>query len=231
MKHTHLLSEPSDSKLGRQDYWNAVYKEEASFSWYAGWDDIQPFCADFFEKDSRVLLPGVGNDATVADMFNGGYIHLTAMDYAPEGIERCREMLGESRVKTESQSTGVELLVADARDLTNIFEDHLFDAILEKGTLDAIFLSGGKDKKEAQKNLSMAISELGRCVKPGGIFFSITAVAVDQVQTTFNGMEEWDCLVDKDSLYVTEDGYASNNIDANLLVFRKSTEAQRCKDF
>lgn len=41
-----------------------------------------------------MLIPGVGNDAAVVDMFDDGYLDLTAMDYAPEGIERCRELLG-----------------------------------------------------------------------------------------------------------------------------------------
>jgi hypothetical protein len=89
-----LFSEPTDSNFGRRDYWNQVYKKETTFSWYAGWDDIQPFCDDFFEKDYRVLIPGVGNDAALVDMYDDGYVYLTAMDYAPEGIERCREMLG-----------------------------------------------------------------------------------------------------------------------------------------
>jgi hypothetical protein len=113
-------------------------------------------------------------------------------------------------------------LVADARDLSDEFEDCSFDAIMEKGTLDAIFLSGGKDKQKGLENLKLAISELGRCVKAGGIFMSITAVVVDNIQESFDELnDEWECLVDQDQIYMTEDGFTSNNIDGTLLVWKK----------
>jgi ubiquinone/menaquinone biosynthesis C-methylase UbiE len=148
------------------------------------------------------------------------------MDYAPEGIERCREMLGPSRLRKfyeDEGERGVRLVVADARDLTGVFDDCEFDAVMEKGTLDAIFLSGGQNKGKSLENLRTAISELGRCVKPGGIWISIAAVVVDQIQDLFESEGEWTCLVDKEKLYVTEDGYTSNNIDGNLLVWRKES--------
>jgi SAM-dependent methyltransferase len=229
-----IPDDPENSTFGRQDYWNQVYEKQSNFSWYAGWEELQPFVDEFLgdhqKKDARVLIPGVGNDATLVDMYDDGYLYLTAMDYAPEGIERSREMLGESRIRkdmddgsTSSTSTGVDLVVADARDLREVFDDHVFDAVIEKGTLHTIFLSGGQDKGKAVENLNMAISELGRCIKPGGIWISIAAVVVDQIQASFDARDDdWDCLVEKESLYVTEDGYTSNNIeDGTLLVWRK----------
>ena len=51
---------------------------------------LQPFCDEYLSKSDRILIPGVGNDAAIVGMFDYGYSYLTAMDYAPEGIERCR---------------------------------------------------------------------------------------------------------------------------------------------
>lgn len=219
-----LCSEPTDSNFGRRDYWNEVYQKESNYSWYAGWDELEPFCNEFLDMDHRILIPGVGNDAALVGMYDAGYHHLTAMDYAPEGIERCRDMLGSERIRSSEgrDDEGVELLVADARDLRGVLEDDSFDAILEKGTLDAIFLSGGKDKVESNKNMELAFEELTRCLRPGGIFISITAVVVGQIQTAFESRQDkWECIVDEDSVYMTEDGFTSNNIDGNMLVWKK----------
>jgi SAM-dependent methyltransferase len=219
--HGAALSEPTNSKYGRQDYWNGFYEKEKQFSWYAGWGDLEPFVNEFMDHKFHVIIPGVGNDKSLVEMYDAGFLHLTAMDYAPEGIERCREMLGVNRIRKEEEGPGVELLVADARELQDVFASHSFDAVLEKGTLDAIYLSGGGVKETADKHLDMAISELGRIVKPGGIWMSIAAVVVDQIQASFEERSEWEPLVGKDDLYMTDDGYTSNNIDGTLLVWRK----------
>jgi len=217
------LNEPENSQYGRQDYWNQFYQQQERFSWYAGWEDLKPFVDQFLSSHSHILVPGVGNDDTILHMYDDGYRNITAMDYAPEGIERCRDMLGAERVRSvDATETGVTLTVADARDLKGVFASQSMDAVLEKGTLDAIFLSGGDDKDMSLRNMELAVSELGRCLRPGGIWVSIAAVVDAQIQATFDSKpDEWESLVKMDDLFVTEDGYTSNNIDGSLLVWKK----------
>lgn len=216
------LKEPENSQFGRQAYWNDFYAKEANFSWYAGWEELGPFIREFVGPDHHVLLPGVGNDAMLADMYQDGYVRLTAMDYAPEGILRCREMLGDENVASPTNANGVNLVVADARDLSEVFENETFDAVIEKGTLDAIYLSGGRNKTLASENLNLAISELGRSLKPGGIWISLAAVVDDEIQKSFDSVEaSWLSLVRQGDLFVTQDGYTSNNVDGSLLIWRK----------
>ena len=235
--------DPERSRFGRQDYWNEFYQKEANFSWYAGWDDLEPFLNEFLgSKNDHILVPGVGNDATLVGMYDAGYSYLTAMDYAPEGIERCREMLGPKRLLFQHEhqlstgkgnnddgirGSGVDLVVADARNLQDVFDTHSFDAILEKGTLDAIFLSGGQDKEKCHLYMQLAVDELSRTVKPGGTWISVAAVAVDQIQACFLGEpyhKQWEPVVLKDDFYTTDDGYTSNNVDGTFLVFRKTLD-------
>ena len=68
----------------------------------------------------------------------------------------------------------IDLCVADARDLEE-YKDNSFDAPLEKGTPDAVKLSGGKDKEKTKLHLSMAVSALLRLLKKGVIMFSLSA--------------------------------------------------------
>mmetsp|Transcript_22445 Transcript_22445/g.34604 ORF Transcript_22445/g.34604 Transcript_22445/m.34604 type:complete len:305 (+) Transcript_22445:76-990(+) len=215
-----VFEEPPEFDFGRQDYWDELYREEQqspqgvsgvsetegqdqesngtvkSFSWYAGWDDLQPFVEELIpDKTSKTLIPGVGNDGALVGMYDSGFTELTAFDYAPQGVT-CAEKLLDYRKE------GVELLVADARDLP--FNDNTYDAALDKGTLDAIYLSGGKDKDRARKHLEMANDELARVIRPGGVVISVSAACVDAVQASFETRPVlWKVLRDG-STYITE---------------------------
>jgi len=175
------------SKFGQQSYWDTVYQHESEFSWYAGWDDLEPFLGELLmdtyqklklKQGSSILIPGVGNDYRIlVDMYQSGFQQLTAFDYAPEGIERCREMLNKERIphhhyelnknknrnrnngnhhrsndneNGRKEDGGIQLFVGDARNLTNV-SDHSFDVVFEKGTLDAIVQSGGEGGSSCTK--------------------------------------------------------------------------------
>ena len=147
------LTEPDESSsFGRREFWDEAYrtgdlneaKDEGTFSWYCdSWEDLEPFFAELVsDRGANILIPGVGNDAAIRGMFDAGYKRLSAFDYAPEGVECARKMFGDDRLKK------IDLRVADARDLVE-YSDNSFDAVLEKGTLDSVYLSGGKDKEKA----------------------------------------------------------------------------------
>ena len=169
------------------------------------------------DSSPSILIPGIGNDECIRDLFDAGYTNLTMFDYAPEGVECAKRMFGDERLQQIE-----DLRVADARDLP--YDNDCYDAVLEKGTLDSIYLSGGKDKQTARKHLDMAVEELARVVKEGGIVFSVTAACVDAVQQSFDDCNErrecWEQIRDG-TLYITDDGFTSNNIDATMLVWRR----------
>jgi SAM-dependent methyltransferase len=203
--------------FGRQEYWEGFYKDqsnanETSFSWYAGWNDLEPLISEWIAPAQNVLMPGVGIDSLVRDMYDAGYEQLTAFDYAPESIAHCQRMLGKDRT--------VDLSTADARDLPYASES--FDAVIDKGTLDAVFLAGD-DMDERLDSLTRALAELDRVLRPGGIFWSLSAICVEPLQSAplWKDTDCWEAVTTDGSLYTTADGYTSNNVDGTLLVWRK----------
>ena len=89
------LTEPEETpnglNYGRQAYWEESYKEYRrqpstnatmvrGFSWYCGWEEeLGPFFSELVpDQQSKILVPGVGNDMAIRDMFDGGYEQLYA---------------------------------------------------------------------------------------------------------------------------------------------------------
>jgi len=209
------FQEPKDSDFGRQDFWNDFYRDKKSFAWYSGWTDLAPFVTELISTTDRVLIPGIGNDPAIVDMYDDGYTNMVAFDYAKEGVDRARALFGDER-------NNAELHVADARSLKDLIPvDGSIDAVFDKGTLDAVYLSGGADKELGLHHLELAIQEAGRVLRKGGIMLSVSAACVDHVQSAFDRhSDSWECIRDG-SFYTTEDGYTSNNVDGTILAWRK----------
>ena len=203
-------------------------------SWYATWDDLKPFVQEWVtNKHSKILWPGIGSDyRTLFDMYQkDGYTNLAAFDYAPEAIEYCRRKQHSIIMTTETdeqqqqqqQQYSIDLAVADARDLSACYQSKSFDAVLDKGTLDAVFLAGNTPT-EKRRNLRDAVRELQRVLRPGGIFWSLSAICVDALSSDWMQEEcwkTWQVLTDGSEIYTTCEGYTSNNMDGTLMVWRK----------
>jgi hypothetical protein len=213
------------------------------YSWYCGWEDeLGPFFTELFpDRKSLILIPGIGNDICIRDMYDiGEYHRIMAFDYAPQGVECAKKMFGNERIQTIEKETNNKdvFRVCDGRDLSLQYNDSMFDGVLDKGTLDSIYLSGGKDKIKSKLYLSMAVKELKRIVKIDGIVFSVTAACVDSVRDAFttdgdtdtdNEGVYWKPIRDG-SLHITEDGYTSNNVDATMLAWQLTRRGKTTND-
>lgn len=206
--------------FGRKEYWKGAYRESKSdFSWYAAWNDLEPFLQEFVpRKECHILIPGIGTDAALLrDMSTSGYIHLSAFDYAEESITYLQQ-----HHRDVPQS--IALSIADVRNLTGCYEIDSFEAVLDKGTLDAVYLAG-QGVNERQDNLQRAVRELHRILKPGGILLSLSGICADALLDcdSWNSGKNtaWKCLSDGSSIYTTAAGYTSNNLHGTLIVWQK----------
>lgn len=152
-----------------------------------------------------ILIPGCGNDPLVLDLFNDGYCKLTAFDYSVGAIERQRELLEYLPSTTFAlKKRDIDLRVEDARALP-IEWTSAYDIIIEKGALDAIYLSGDDDS-----NLEKAVTEFERVLRPGGICISCSGVVPEALRREKFCMTEWVWLRD-----------GSEDLRAGCFVFRK----------
>lgn len=224
-EHEVIISEYDDSdaesQFGTKEYWQNTYNGLGDFpmdeySWYYGFETMKPMITQYlplpfkqmkkFNKDDKpssnatlkVLIPGVGNDRTLLDLFNFGYEDITAFDYCESAIERQQDLLMYNREAQER----VKLLVKDARSL-DIDWSSKYDVIIEKGALDAVYLSG-------KGNVEKAISEFGRVIKPGGFVMSISGVLPEELRNSLFSQDKWEWIRD-----------GSGDLKAGCFVFRR----------
>lgn len=201
-----------------------------------------------------VLVPGVGNDGAIRDMYDDPsrrFRDLKCFDYAPKGVRLARVMLGlspsvmgedgddddntnKSNSNDDELAEGLDVRVADCTALPACYRPRSFDLVLEKGTLDAIYISGEGDEGLARKRLHLALRELTRVLRPGGVLFSVTAAAAEHVERVMeeefvagSGGGYYEAMRntregEAGGLWTTEEGYTSNNVDAAMLVYRRT---------
>ena len=159
-----------------------------SSSWYFGFEEYQHLVTQYVtKKESCVLIPGIGNDSILIDLLKDGYSRLIATDYSEHAIERQRDLLWFETYPEES----VELYTMDCRKMEPEWSDR-FDATIEKGALDAIYLSG-------DGNLELAVAEIERVLRPGGILISVSGVVPEEVRRHVFSASNWIWIQDGSS--------------------------------
>jgi SAM-dependent methyltransferase len=189
----------AQSQFGTKIYWDDMYSGMGDFSseeysWYFGWGEIKSYFTEYAplplkkrntkQQEPKILIPGIGNDSILLDLYNYGYKNITAFDYSESAIERQKDLLSYNN----QAMNDIKLQVCDARTLEDEWEQS-FDLIFEKGALDAIYLSG-------DGFINMAVDELTRVIKVGGVFMSVSGVVPEELRRELFPTAKWDWLRD-----------------------------------
>lgn len=184
------------SPFGTKSYWDDLYGGGGDFpadeySWYYGWETLGkhvrqhlPLMSPTGEL-SKILIPGIGNDPILIDLLKAGYRRLTAQDYSVAAIERQNDLLW---YESKSLTQDIDLLVGNVKSLPMEWT-HMFDGVIEKGLLDAVYLSG-------DGQVEIAAEELQKVIKPGGILVSVSGVLPHDLRMRMFSKDRWIWLRD-----------------------------------
>jgi EEF1A lysine methyltransferase 4 len=158
------------SLFGTKEYWDDLYQGRGDFpaheyQWYYGFEEYGKYVTSHIPRTSKILLPGIGNDPVTLDLLQKGYTNLTVTDYSEHAIERQRDIL------SYYYSEGIDSVQLQRIDVRGMPMDWnvTFDAIIEKGVLDAIYLSG-------DGHLEATVHEFERVLTPGGTLISVSGI-------------------------------------------------------
>ncbi|XP_071348023.1 EEF1A lysine methyltransferase 4 [Trachinotus anak] len=159
---------PDDnSRYKDVDYWDERYKTEQCYDWLGGFPKFQHLLENHVKKEDAILILGCGNSSMSGDMYSAGYHSITNIDYSSVCIS--------TMTARYSDCPGMTWHQMDVRQLC--FPGTSFDVILEKATLDAIMVEEKSPWEVSPQTASFvhqALTEISRCLKPGGRFVSVT---------------------------------------------------------
>ncbi|KAM9323157.1 EEF1A lysine methyltransferase 4 [Pholidichthys leucotaenia] len=157
----------NNSRYKDIEYWDERYKTEQNYDWLGNFSKFQHILEKHVKKEDSILILGCGNSSMSGDMYSAGYHTITNIDYSSVCIS--------SMSAKYSHCPGITWHQMDVRQLS--FPDASFDVILEKATLDAIMVEEKTPwsvSPETACFIHQALTEVSRCLKPGGRFISVT---------------------------------------------------------
>ncbi|XP_031097921.1 EEF1A lysine methyltransferase 4 isoform X1 [Ipomoea triloba] len=146
---------------GDKWYWEKRYAQEpGSYDWYQTYHSLAPLLRLYVHPHHRVLVVGCGNSAFSEGMVDDGYAAVVNVDISSVVIEAMQ--------KKYSNRPQLKYMNMDVRDMS-AFEAGSFDAIIDKGTLDAILCGN-----DSMINAAQMLAEVCRVLKDEGKYILIT---------------------------------------------------------
>ncbi|KAL0356752.1 UNVERIFIED_CONTAM: putative E3 ubiquitin-protein ligase ARI1 [Sesamum calycinum] len=151
------------------NYWDRRFEQEEHYEWFKDYSHFRHLILQYIKPNSAVLEVGCGNSQLSEELYRDGITELTCIDLSSIAVEKMKQRLLSKGYKE------IKVLEADMLDLP--FGDECFDVVVEKGTMDVLFVDSGDpwNPEPATVSKVMAMLEgVHRVLKPHGIFISIT---------------------------------------------------------
>ncbi|KAK6241221.1 hypothetical protein QUC31_015108 [Theobroma cacao] len=167
----HKKTDPPSSASAYLDpnYWNQRFSNEEHYEWFKDYSHFRHLIQAHIKHNCSVLELGCGNSQLCEELYKDGITEITCIDLSSVAVERMKERL------LSKGNKEIKVLEADMLDLP--FHSECFDVVIEKGTMDVLFVDSGDpwNPQPATVSKVMAMLEgVHRVLKPDGIFISIT---------------------------------------------------------
>ncbi|CAM0879107.1 unnamed protein product [Alopecurus aequalis] len=117
-------------------YWDQRFGKEEHYEWFKDLSHFRHLLAPLLSPDISVLEVGCGNSRLGEELLREGVAGgVTCIDLSPVAVQRMRDRLA------EQGTSGVDVVVADMLDMP--FQSESFDLVIEKGTMDVLFVDSG----------------------------------------------------------------------------------------
>ncbi|XP_068095998.1 eEF1A lysine and N-terminal methyltransferase [Hyperolius riggenbachi] len=152
------------------EYWEQFFRRtgERPFEWYGGYLDLCALLHKYITPKDKVLVIGCGNSELSERLYDAGCQNLTNIDVSEVVIRQMNERNADRRPQMTYQ-------LMDATQ-TSFPESH-FQAVLDKGTLDAILTDA---EEKTLETVTKLLTEVGRVLQCGGRYLCVS-LAQDHV--------------------------------------------------
>ncbi|CAL8148042.1 unnamed protein product [Orchesella dallaii] len=146
------------------NYWNKRYEQEAEFDWCKDYEILKPLINSNINRNDSILMLGCGNSRLSSSMYDDGYHSITNIDFSSTVIENMSKEFPQMSWKV--------------MDMLNLqFPTSTFDIVIEKATLDCLFVnekSPWETSEPVADAMDQVLGGVSRILKPDGKFISIT---------------------------------------------------------
>ncbi|XP_030523078.1 EEF1A lysine methyltransferase 4 isoform X2 [Rhodamnia argentea] len=116
-------------------YWDERFSREEHYEWFKDYSHFRYLIQQNVKPDSSVLELGCGNSQLSENLYEDGVNEITCIDLSAVAVERMQKRVQHKGYKE------IKVLEADMLDLP--FGDECFDVVIEKGTMDVLFVDSG----------------------------------------------------------------------------------------
>ncbi|MEE6496117.1 hypothetical protein FKM82_002233 [Ascaphus truei] len=154
----------SSKEFASAEYWEQFFRRrgDRAFEWYGGYLELCGVLHKYIKAKDKVLVVGCGNSELSERLYDAGCQNLTNIDVSEVVIRQMTERHASRRPQMKFQ-------LMDATQTS--FPDSHFQAVLDKGTLDAIMTDSEEGTLETARRM---LSEIGRVLQYGGRYLCVS---------------------------------------------------------
>ncbi|CAF0861776.1 unnamed protein product [Brachionus calyciflorus] len=163
MSNSLNLIPGSGKEFRDKEYWDKFFKIRGNkaFEWYGQYENLCDILHKYIKLHEKILVVGCGNSKLSENMYDVGMKNIVNIDLSNVVIQ---QMSAKNRQRKEMEFLKMDMLQMD-------FEDSKFDAVIDKGTLDAL-MSDYTEK--VNEDVNKMFSEIDRVLKVGGRYICIS---------------------------------------------------------